>query len=168
MDIRHSTSDIRHAAGRAAVTFPLSRGFTLVELLAVIVLISILLMATGLSVRKALLLAKNTKAESECRELVNALLSYRSTYGEWPGNHPQGEVEATESVLKPLISAADNARGLVFLNLTLADSAWNDPWGKPSRIAFPDGSPEVTRPTALETCVSFPFRRPEGVNQEEP
>lgn len=136
-------------------------GFTLVEMLAVVVLIAILMAAAGMSVRKANQIAKNAKAEAECRELVNAILEYKSVYGEWPGgDSAKGEVKATETFLKPLINAADNTRGIVFLNLTLTDKAWNDPWGEPYVIFFPDGSREAKRPTALETCVSFPFRRP--------
>ena len=136
-------------------------GFTLVEMLAVVVLIAILMAAAGMSVRKANQIAKNAKAEAECRELVNAILEYRSVYGEWPGgDSAKGEVKATENFLKPLINASDNDRGIVFLNLTLTDNVWNDPWGHPYVIFFPDGSKEAKRPTALETCVSFPFRRP--------
>ena len=137
-------------------------GFTLVEMLAVIVLIGILMTAAGMSVRKANEIAKKTKAEAECRELVNALLEYRSVYGKWPGGGASGEVEASVSFLKPLIDAGDkqgNPRGVVFLNLSLSSGSWNDPWGNPYKIFFPRGD-RAQRPMAMEACVSFPFRRP--------
>lgn len=147
-----------------------SGGFTLIEMMTVVLLICILMAATGLSVRKAGTIAKNTRAEAECRELVNALLEYRSTYGEWPGgdDKAKGEVEATDTYLKPLTDASANAHGIVFLNLTLAGSKWNDPWGNAYRIFFPDGSQPVSRPSALETCVAFPFRRPVLQSQGQP
>ena len=142
--------------------FPISRcraGFTLVEMLAVIVLIGILMMAAGGSVRKANEIAKKTKAEAECRELVNALLEYRSVYGTWPGGDNSGEKEASAKFLEPLTDAGKNSRGLVFLNLSLSTGNWNDPWGNPYKIFFPRGS-KTERPMAMEACVSFPFRRP--------
>ena len=151
MNVRHSF-DFR---------LPRRAGFTLVEMLAVMVLISILMTATGLSMRKANLIAKNTRAEAECRELVNALLEYRSLYGDWPGGEKaRGEVEARYCFLDPLIASSKKCSGIVFLLLTLdTGEKWLDPWGNPYVIFFPDGSTTKPRRTALETCVSFPFRR---------
>ena len=149
MDIRHSTFGIRHSRLRG--------GFTLVEMLAVIVLISILMAAAGMSIRKAHQLAKNTKAEAECRELVNALLEYRATFGNWPKGASSGQQDVSASFLKPLVNAGDNARGIVFLNLTLSSGQWNDPWGNPYRVYFP-GDEKPRRPAVVETCVTLPFR----------
>ena len=135
-------------------------GFTLVEMLTVVVLIGILMASSGMALAKANELAKRTKAETECRELVNALLTYRSTYGEWPGGK-KGEVDADSAILSPLMNASENTHGIVFLNLQpdrLDGGKWLDPWHVPYRVFFHDGSPEATRPTALRTCVSFPFR----------
>ena len=143
---------------------PRRAGFTLIEMLTVIVLIGILMAAAGLSIRKANELSRNTKAESECRELVNALLEYRSVYRKWP-SHNGDQNEVTKDFLKPLIDSGDrdgNPRGLVFLNLTLTENTWNDPWGRPYRFYFPDPK-TVQRPKAIEACVSFPFKRPPPV-----
>lgn len=138
---------------------PRRSGFTLVEMLAVIVLIGILMMAAGMSIRKAQQVAKTTKAEAECRELVNAMLQYRATYGTWPmtGN---GKVSVTS--LRPLTDAKENARGIVFLNLSLTSGYWNDPWGNPYEVRFPK-SRSTTRRAAIETCVSFPFRNTQPI-----
>ena len=144
--------------------FPVPRrcgGFTLVEMLTVILLIGILMSAAGLSIRKANELSRKTKAEAECRELVNALLEYRAVYRKWPDD-ASGEKEASAKFLKPLTEPTENARGLVFLNLTLTESTWNDPWGQPYKVYVPD-SDTVQRPAAIEACVSFPFRRPEPI-----
>ncbi len=152
--IIHSPLSIFHSGG-------FRTGFTLVEMLTVIVLIGILMSAAGLAVRKANELSKNTKAESECRELVNALLEYRSVYHKWPTKNTGKEI-ASASFLKPLVDPTDkdsNPRGLVFLNLTLTDSTWNDPWGRPYQVYFPNPK-DVQRPKAIEACVSFPFKRP--------
>lgn len=145
----------------AAPRAGLRHGFTLVEMLAVMVLISILMATVGMSLGKARQIARNTKAEAECRELLNAILEYRSLYGEWPGgNKAKGEVEAEYSFLEPLIDSSKNDSGIVFLNLNLASGEkWLDPWGSPYVINFPDGSETDPRRTVLETCVSFPFRR---------
>ena len=158
MDVRLSNR-MAAAAGAALPELRPSRrrqGFTLVEMLTVIVLISILMMAAGLSLRKANQLAKSTKAEAECRELVNALLEYRATFGKWPDG-AAGEQEAKAGFLKPLIDSKENARGIVFLNLTLTSGEWNDPWGNPYKIYFP-GIGKPKRPAVIETCVTFPFR----------
>ena len=135
-------------------------GFTLMEMLTVIVLIGILMAAAGMSIRKAHQIAKNTKAEAECRELVNALLEYRATFREWPDG-ASGEQDVTADFLKPLTDGKENARGIVFLNLTLTsgNGTWNDPWGKPYKVYFP-GVERPRRPAVIETCVTFPFRRP--------
>ena len=132
-------------------------GFTLIEMLAVIVLIGILMMSAGMSIRKAQQLAKNTKAEAECRELVNAMLEYRAIFGEWPFKSG-GPVSA--SSLKPLTDSSANDRGIVFLNLSITSGNWEDPWGNPYEVHFPS-SKNTTRNTAVETCVSFPFRNTE-------
>ncbi len=150
--ILHSPFSIFHSGVRR-------NGFTLVEMLTVIVLIGVLMTAAGLSVRKANELSRNTKAEAECRELVNAILEYRETFHAWPVDKPSEEEEATSTFLKPLIDPSGNSRGLVFMNLTLTDRTWNDPWGRPYRVYFPDPE-KLQRPKAIETCVSFPFRRP--------
>ncbi len=165
--------NFRHLNGMAAATSatlpdlrpstfvlrPFRSGFTLIEMLTVIVLIGILMTAAGLSVRKAMELSRNTKAEAECRELVNAILEYRETFHEWPTESPAEEETATASFLKPLIDPSENSRGLVFLNLTLTDSSWNDPWGQPYKVYFPDPK-KMQRPKAIEGCISFPFKRP--------
>lgn len=136
-----------------------SGGFTLVELLTVIVLIGILMMSAGMSIRKARQVARNTKAEGECRELVNALLEYRAALGVWPSGS-SGQREATKEFLEPLTDSGKNPRGIVFLNLTLESGKWTDPWGAAYKVYFPDGR-KTRRPAVIETCVSFPFRNME-------
>ena len=139
-------------------------GFTLVEMLIVMTLICILMASSGMALAKANELARRTKAETECRELVHALITYRSTYGEWPGGvSGKDEVEADSTILTPLFDPSANSRHLVFLNIAperLEGGRWLDPWGKEAyKIFFPDeDDSEVTRETKLETCVSFPFR----------
>ena len=137
--------------------FRLRTGFTLVEMLAVIVLIGILMMAAGMSIRKAHHLAKITKAEAECRELVNAMLEYRAAFHEWPfsGNGP-----VSVDDLKPLTDASANDRGIVFLNLSLTSGEWKDPWGNPYEVHFPGGK-DSSHKVGIETRVSFPFRNTE-------
>lgn len=146
-------------------------GFTLVELLTVIVLIAILLSAAGMSARKAREVAKAAKAESECRELVNAVLEYRSLYEKWPGHAKDEKVQIEEPVtaefLKPLSDAGANDRGIVFLNVNLSGGVFVDPWKNPYMIYIHDEQKDVSRGIELETCVSFPYRRKIAQNSTE-
>lgn len=153
-----------HSARRA--------GFTLVEMLTVIVLISLLLSAAGLSARKARALARQSKAEAEMRELVNAFLEYYVVYHDDKqalNALPKGEVEVKREYLELVADGKKNPKGLVFYNYTFPEdmTVMNDPWGHPYHLIFHDGSKVLKRPTMLETCVSFPYRRRNPLYQPE-
>jgi prepilin-type N-terminal cleavage/methylation domain-containing protein len=139
-------------------------GFTLVEMLTVIAIISILIGVTGISLIKARELSRRTRADAELREMVSAWLQYQQLYEEWPAV-VKGKIEIPVSgaVLDPLINpeSDDNPRGIVLLNVKLSGDAatFNDPWGTPYELSFDRDTASIPTITALRTSVTFPNRQ---------
>lgn len=121
----------------------MKKGFTLIELLVVIAILMILmtmLMPGAAYLREQ---AKRRQAASEARALMNAIVSYRNEYAEWPGqvdnidNPPDttygfGAVHATcSNVINILTNPVKNPRDTMFLDLpptVLSDNYAKDPW----------------------------------------
>jgi prepilin-type N-terminal cleavage/methylation domain-containing protein len=154
---------LRASARRARV--PQGRtGFTLMEMLTVMVIISILIGVTGMAMVKARELARRTRAETELREMVSAWLQYHQLYKELPSVvRGKDNLNTTREVLDPLINAQnqkDNPRGIVLLNPKLPFNArdeYIDPWGTFYRLSFAHAVVEMT--TAMKTSISFPGRQ---------
>jgi prepilin-type N-terminal cleavage/methylation domain-containing protein len=137
-------------------------GFSLVEMLVVIVIIGILTVMSGLGMIKARELARRTRAETELRSLVEATLQYQQFYGEWPSRNAGVWLPADRNVLGPLTDPdhPDNPREIVLLNLTLPDGVetYNDPWGTPYELYLHDDSAFELPRVAIRTSVTFPNR----------
>lgn len=148
-------------------SFCVKSGFTLVEMLAVITIIALLASVSVSGINKARLVAQNTKAEAEARELVNAWLQYFDLYKEWPKSIAgKDKVDTTVEVLGPISDPghSDNPKGVVLLNLTQRKGSLsfpNDPWGRPYQLSFKAQKDEVHHDSILVSSVSFPFRKHE-------
>lgn len=143
-------------------------GFTLVEMLAVVTIIAILASVSVSGITRAREISRNTKAEAEARELVNAWMEYYALYGRWPSAvSGQGRIETSYSVLNPIIDSSDseNPRGIVLFNLTKRGGSrgdFTDPWGTPYQLYFNSSTDRETDPgsvPALYSSVSFPFKK---------
>lgn len=133
------------------------RGFTLVELLVVMGMLSILLATAATGLARAKVQARITKANAEVRELIGAWLAYESAYDGWPTDLPaEGtEIEATQANLKELLGEGQNR--VVFLNVQLVNGAFRDPWGMPYKIRF-SARPQDDLKDQFSAAISFPNR----------
>ena len=132
------------------------KGFTLIEMLVVILIIVVLMgMITGglFSARER---ARKIRAETQLRELVNAWAQYY-LYNENASGYPGDTwTEMTEKALKPLIEPVN---GFVYLNISLKDAQgtlkYLDPWGEPYYIKFKDSPPKTLDPVFIRASVTF-------------
>jgi prepilin-type N-terminal cleavage/methylation domain-containing protein len=137
--------------GRARVTvFPVgSAGFTLIEMLVVILIILILagLLLGGINV--AMRKAESNKAQTTAFQLANACRSYQSEYGVWPCDPAVPGLSNPGSFSQTLVDVLTaqgtgaatnyNPRRIVFLEpegKSIQTGACNDPWGAAYRYLF--------------------------------
>ncbi len=114
----------------------MKRGFTLIELLVVIGMIAVLTAATSSAVMKARRRSQIARAETETREMTNAILAYEN----WDDNHSLGDhvtsgswKDATEDALQFILGGVQNKQGKVpvLYNAAITGGSLRDPWGKP-------------------------------------
>ena len=113
----------------------MKKGFTLIELLVVIGMIAILTAAASSSVMKARKRSQIARAETETREMTNAILAYenydkdRSLERYATG---QGWADASKSNLGFILGEGQDAEGNklpVLFNAAMTGSDIRDPWG---------------------------------------
>lgn len=126
-------------------------GFTLIEILAAIMILSVLIAATLPAMRAASRQAKRNLATSDAMELANAALEFRGVYGAWPCESQSANVNGSVIVacasndipkcdidLADVVDAllGDNPRKMAFLELpsrcyskASGDRYPRDPWG---------------------------------------
>ncbi|TAH38529.1 MAG: type II secretion system protein GspG [Planctomycetota bacterium] len=74
----------------------LRRGFTLIEIMVVVLIIGLLATLVGQNVIRALFTGKTTKAKSDISSLVNAVTMYKAQKGTWPDSIEElAEVDET-------------------------------------------------------------------------
>jgi prepilin-type N-terminal cleavage/methylation domain-containing protein len=149
-------------------------GFTLVELLVVMVIGAIILGMISGALLQAREHAKRARAESQLRELVKAWTQYWMVYTEWPSfadsaepGDPTNYFPMTYKNLRPLVDTTSsdalnpnngyNTRGIPFLSLKIEEGQrYQDPWKNTFKITFE--SREATNESALRISVALPNR----------
>jgi len=98
------------------------RGFSLVEMLVVLVLIGLLAGLVAVNVQSYLLKGKQEAAKSEIATYVDALESYHTMHGHYPSNEQglQALTEPTEQMPEPVMKRISK-----------------DPWGNPYQYNAP-------------------------------
>lgn len=114
----------------------MKKGFTLIELLVVIGMIAILTAAASSAVMKARTRSQLARAETETREMTNAILAYENydddhslenyvTSASWK--------ETTEDAMQFILGGVQNRQGRVpvLFNAAIRAGSIRDPWGTP-------------------------------------
>ncbi len=104
----------------------ITKGFTLIEMLTVLVIIGLIMSMLFPALQKARQRARILRAKSEVRELTKALDSYYYTYKNWGSLH-SGSVDAN----MVSILAGDNPDKIQFMTFPSSAEAegFKDPWG---------------------------------------
>ena len=134
-------------------------GFTLLEIMLVIVVISILLAMIGASAYSARQRAYAATATAETQQIATAFKSYYLARHEWPGAWKNGKSyePLTQANLQPLLGGS-GGDGIVYLDLPasrLEGGEFLDPWGNPYEVQ----TDAVLHPEVSDTfvgAVSFP------------
>jgi prepilin-type N-terminal cleavage/methylation domain-containing protein len=113
-------------------------GFTLIEMLLVIVIILILAGLLLGGINMAIRKAEINKAQTTAFQLATAFRNYQSEYGTWPplGSNP-GSISATVVGYLTKQDATNNTRGIVFLEVdqkSVKDGPYKDPWSTPYQV----------------------------------
>ena len=112
----------------------MKKGFTLIELLVVIGMIAVLTGAASSAVMKARKRSQIARAETEVREMTNAILAYEN----WDDDHSlknyqtsKSWKDATESSLQFILGGVQNKQGKVpvLYNAAVVGGNLRDPWG---------------------------------------
>jgi|GEM_PF-385974 len=142
----------------SALPHSLRRGFTLVELLAVVAIIAFLvslLLAGIAAVRNA---ARKNRARTEVSAILHALKAYYNEYTQWPTNNlcgypnwPANPAQIEDTIngietLAPVLTMlaghdpTNNPRRIVFLEAPAGsintNGAFVDPWGNPYKFMY--------------------------------
>ena len=118
------------------------RGFTIVELMAVLGIIVALTAAMTTSVTHARRRALVSRAETEAREITNAILAYQNFDEDGSlSQYLMEEQEANEGKLGFILGKAKarNNDVPVLYNAALVGGRILDPWGLPYRITIKQG-----------------------------
>ena len=121
----------------------MKKGFTLIELLVVIAMIAILTGAASSAVMKARRRSQIARAETEAREMTNAILAYEN----WDDDHSlrkyqtsKSWTDAKEGNLEFILGGVQNKQGNVpvLFNAAIVAGAVRDPWGTPYQFMIAD------------------------------
>ena len=118
------------------------RGFTLIELMVVMAMIAIIAGALTTGVAKAQRRTKISRAQTEAREITNAILAYQN-YDEDGSlsKYTMNDQEADEGSLGFILGKVKsrNSDVPVLYNAAITGGKILDPWGHPYRITVKQG-----------------------------
>jgi len=135
-------------------------GFTLVEILAVMMIIAMLfclLMPAITAVRRA---AMRAEAGARASDLVSAIKQYRNVYGKWPAQ-TQGTADTTYYGAEQrdvIYSITNNPKDHMFVQIAdqcLENGVYLDPWRRPYVVVMDensDGLLNLACPTSAVPC----------------
>jgi len=145
------------------------QGFTLVEMLVVIGILGILMATSFTGMARARVVARISKANTEVRMLIGAVLAYEAATGDEFDTSPLeilgGDlsdvdgVPATREKLKELLGEGKNK--VAFLNVQMRGTppAFRDPWGQPYHVRVLKRGSESDLPTErFWASITFPNR----------
>ena len=135
-------------------------GFTLLEIMLVIVVIAILMSMLGAAAYTARQRAWASTATAETQQIAAAFKTYYLANHRWPKAWASGKTwtDLDENNLAPLLGTEDGDGGRVFLDLPanrLENGKFLDPWGHPYQVQ----TDAVLKPNISDTfegAVSFP------------
>lgn len=139
------------------------RGFTLIELMAVLGMVGMLVAALATSVAGAQARARAAKAESEVHAISQAILAYEN-YDASRSLPTMTDRDADRSALAFIIGQGGQAESGGKIPATLlasldADGVMKDPWNTPYKISIRQGGANVRIQSAagsLQTGFMFP------------
>ena len=118
------------------------KAFTLVELMAVLMIISLLIAVLTTSVSRAQRRALMARADTEAREITNAILAYQNFDEDGSlQKYVMEDAEAGEGNLGFILGKvkARNSAVPVLYNAAISGGKIRDPWGHPYRITIRQG-----------------------------
>ena len=118
------------------------KAFTLIELLVVVAMVAVLIGAFTSGIAKAQRRSKISRAQTEAREITNAILAYQN-YDEDGSlsKYTMNDQEADEGSLAFILGKVKsrNSDVPVLYNAALTRGKILDPWGNPYRITIKQG-----------------------------
>lgn len=127
------------------------RGFTLLELLTVIAMLTVLTGALSSAVASARRRTHIVRADAEVHEIANAILAYENISEDKSLNgHAMSDQEATEKNLGFILGDGGKTAGgekipVLFNGAVSSDGKLHDPWGTPYHVSI-----EVTQESPEE------------------
>ena len=117
------------------------KAFTLIELLVVVAMVAVLIGAFTSGIAKAQRRSKISRAQTEAREITNAILAYQNFDEEGKLPRTMDEEEAGEGSLAFILGKVKsrNSDVPVLYNAALTGGKILDPWGHPYRITIKQG-----------------------------
>ncbi len=135
-------------------------GFTLVEILVVVCIITILIGLTANAAFSAQQKAHKATATQECEQIAAAFKSYWLAHQSWPGSPWNNKNGVDWTPLdKSNLEILRGKDGVVYLDLNddriEEKDQFLDPWGHPYRVKI-DKEESIVLEDAFEAVVSFP------------
>jgi prepilin-type N-terminal cleavage/methylation domain-containing protein len=147
--------------GKTDSTRKVARGFTVLELLVAIAIITVLCSLLFVAIARARRTGNIRRAEAETRELAKAWKGYWAVYGRWPFGAVNKEMDLAAMSILQGEDDVNNPQRIRFMDIDYpvvqAAGGLKDPWGSFYRVDFSrTGTPGTEM---YEVTVLFPQAR---------